>query len=294
MEGLTLPSQPSCHKNAFDQAPICTQWFFARIQSMRHPTTPEGFVFLSSTYRKNAFLSAYCRRTESVHNELGPLMTGGGKNLQQLKCSTRAKAWEYRLPVWRDGSVLADLVPVGEWVLDDHELVQTMSRWRQESVSMFLIHFDSTVEKTMNYLREMSIADPARILFIIYRNGVAVGHIGFSGVTDVDAELDNVMRGEPSGLPRFMTSVSAVLIRWGFDVLGVESIHLRATSHNDSAISLYSNLGFEVEESLPLQAHHDGEFVVHRPCAEADADVDFRLQVMRLRRERFGEELPSS
>lgn len=226
----------------------------------------------------------------SQHSLREIVMTGAGISVQALKCSTLTDALGYRLPVRRDGDVVADLVPVGEWIFDDHELVATMARWRQESASMFLVHFESTAEKTMTYLRDMSIADPARILFIIYRDGVAKGHIGFSGATDVDAELDNVMRGESTGVPGFMTAVSSTLIRWGFDELGVESIHLRATSHNDSAIGLYSSLGFELEESLPLQAHQDGDFIVHRPCAEADADVDFRLQVMRLGREKFIEQ----
>lgn len=152
---------------------------------------------------------------------------------------------------------------------------------------MFFAQFESTPEKTRNYLDKLAISDEGRLLFLIFFGNQLAGHVGFANINDDDAELDNVMKSTQIDQPGLMSEACKALIGWGLDVLALKSIHLRVTSNNVQAQKLYSRLGFEVERETPLRVEKSAELTLHVPCRPEESDVDFRQVTMRLTRERF-------
>jgi hypothetical protein len=88
------------------------------------------------------------------------------------------------------------LVPIGAWILDDVETVDKMSSWRSTAKNSFFSQVDSSAASMLWYLREYSIGDPNRILFLIRKGDSFLGHLGLSRVSAGCAEIDNVMKSQ--------------------------------------------------------------------------------------------------
>ncbi len=116
----------------------------------------------------------------------------------RLKSDTLQGALANAIPILRGLDQLGQLVPVGDWILTDDELISRLALWRARAMDMFLAQFESTAAKTKVYLREYSIARDDRILFMIETEEGFVGHIGLANIEDSTAEIDNVMRGVPA------------------------------------------------------------------------------------------------
>lgn len=211
----------------------------------------------------------------------------------RLKSETLEGALANAIPIVRGVDRLGQLVPVGEWILVDDDLISRLALWRARAMDMFLAQFESTAAKTKVYLRDYSIARDDRILFLIETDEGFVGHIGLANIEDSTAELDNVMRGVPSHGDGLMSASERALVSWAFDKLNVASLYLRVLSHNDSARSLYERDGFVTTERLPLRREPGVDGTVLVPCESDYANVSMTCDVMMLDRTRFQSQVPS-
>ena len=178
-------------------------------------------------------------------------------------------------------AVVGHLIPVGLWIETHSHLITNISEWRARDMKNYLIQFDSTFEKTKAYLMERSIKQTDRLLFLIF--DVAenfIGHLGLSKVSEVTAELDNLMRGNPGGPKNFMELAEKTVIEFAFEELQVKCISLRVLSFNFLAISIHQRLGFVLSEREFLKKKiEDGE-VRYEPATREESDVNFTCLIM--------------
>ena len=207
------------------------------------------------------------------------------EKVSKLKRNSFFESRAVSLPVLRGEKGNVSLVPIGPWILAETEIIKQMATWRKEAMSMFLAQFESTHQRTKRYLENLAISEQTRLLFLILLEEETIGHIGFSSISDSEAELDNVMKSSQLVFPGLMFEVSTALIDWGFRELELHSIHLQVTSHNESAQKLYSRLGFKVERRSPLRIDIQQDLTLHVPCSPEESDAPFQLVIMRLDRE---------
>ncbi len=172
------------------------------------------------------------------------------------------------------------LVPVGEWVYLQSELIEQMASWRQENMAMFCAKFDSTAAKTLNYLTNASIGQSNRILFLIFESNRMVGHLGLSKITSSTAELDNVMRGSSVQTRALMQLCIARLSSWAREQLGLASLSLQVLDVNQRAIDLYERCGFVKMKNSALMATLVGEVTQFVECEDSRATTQIRSLIM--------------
>lgn len=176
------------------------------------------------------------------------------------------------------------LRPISRQMAESRDLLERLCRWRANAMHSFLTVFEPSVEKTQAYLQKFSLPDPARILFLIENSaGEPVGNIGLANVTEHDAEIDNVLRGEKADARGFMRMVQNALATWAMDRLGVQRVYLNVLSHNDRAIASYEAAGFIIvgKEPLTREDIEGGYRLVPAPSgARADAEL-IRMEIAR-------------
>lgn len=209
--------------------------------------------------------------------------------IHNLKKFSFDEAYAVLIPILnKENITIGYLVPVGNWILKDQEKIILISLWRRRAMKMFLTQFESTYERTYEYLNNFSVKEPNRIFFLLYDiNERFVGHIGLAGIDGQTGELDNIMRGLEGGVPRLIFYAELTLLDWCFKVLGISSSYLRVLSYNWLAISLHQEVGFLVHEQIPLyKVIHNG-FVLHQPCLKTDTNVRYNCTKMLLSNQDF-------
>ena len=215
-------------------------------------------------------------------------MASRGKlKVAALKKATLGEARLCGIPIKYDESIVGHLIPVGAWILEDSGLIELISEWRARARLMFLAQFESTPEKTERYLRERSIADDSRILFMIEVSGEFLGHVGLANINQTSAELDNLMRGVSGGIPELLEASERALVAWAFKKLDLDMLYLRVLSYNWMAKSIHEQIGFLTGERLPLRQEilPDGRVLVQ--CGTGEATVPYTCDVMELERKEF-------
>lgn len=200
--------------------------------------------------------------------------------LSLYKRSTWEESLKYALPIKSQyPGKQAQLVPVGQWILDKEfqEQWELFSIWRKHSRDHFLVRFQESASSTYKYLENFSIKLDDRILFVIVREDIFIGHVGLSNVTDHSADLDNVMKSTTVTDVFSMREAIACLLAFAHQSLKLTQIRLTALSDNEAAINLYRRLGFETESSSPLKLVNTtrGEELV--PCSQEESNIKSRL-----------------
>jgi perosamine synthetase len=189
-------------------------------------------------------------------------------NLQNLKADNREQANKNSLEVCNR----FHLVPVGSWVLKDSEIIRKITAWRKKTMLNFFSEFDATEESTSSYLRNFSISQSNRILFLLQRDEDIVGHMGLSSVSGTTGEIDNVMKTQtkseaPSSSE--MLCILQSLVGWATSDLGLKLLRLQVKEDNIPAISLYKKAGFKVMSGHSIQ----GEIVSGQDSDDAQKRV---------------------
>lgn len=200
--------------------------------------------------------------------------------LSEYKRNSLVAAQEFALPVPNDAGVLAQLVPIGPWILSHDALISDISSWRQRAMKMYLHQFVATPENTRKYLKDQSIGEQTRLLFLLQYNSEFIGHIGIANVTDDSAELDNLMRGKPGGPRDLMVLCEAALIDWCMTRLSLKRIYLRVLSTNVLAKEIHKQLGFTLLRQAPVLRQVEGDRVELRECVPEVANVAFTIDYM--------------
>jgi RimJ/RimL family protein N-acetyltransferase len=175
------------------------------------------------------------------------------------------------------------LVPIGAWILDDLETVDKMSSWRSTAKDSFFSQVDSSVDSMLWYLREYSIGDPNRILFLIRKGDSFLGHLGLSRVRTGRAEIDNVMKSQDKESTiqsaQFLTIFNE-FIEWASVNLGISLFSLQVVSSNIPAIKLYRRAGFISMPSTFVEVNEDVSHSSYGDTQPVDDDAS-RLWMKR-------------
>ena len=124
----------------------------------------------------------------------------------------------------------------------DETLLERLATWRNRQRSAFFTQFEATVESTRTWLVKLILDDPQRILFLISDDANRrIGHCGARDIRPDGAEIDAIMRGEPSGHRLLMRLARHATIEWLFETLRVDRIHARTFADNARAIRLYAS-----------------------------------------------------
>lgn len=201
--------------------------------------------------------------------------------LRNLKCEEFEEARALALRIGLQDSSDGVMVPVGPWILGDHNLMRKMAMWRESSMDMFFSRFRASMSSTREYLATYSLGKPDRILFLLETDGGFVGHAGLSNVGQGSAEIDNVIKGESADSPEFMSSALRCMINWARSSLGIKHFQLRVLSTNGRAIKLYTSLGFHLVKSDSLMVRRGPAGITHLvPCSSHEATVSEKSNLM--------------
>ncbi len=182
------------------------------------------------------------------------------------------------------------LVPVGEWILSEESKIEHIRLWRQRAMKMFLTQFESTFEKTLEYLKNFSIDQKNRIFFLLYDDfDRFVGHIGIANVNEGKGELDNLMRGTDGGHPRLIYFAEVGLLNWCFKNLGLLESDVRVLSYNWLVISLHEEVGYKIVENIPLKKISEDGIVFHNLTSVEKSNTKYSCTKMLLKKEPFYE-----
>lgn len=177
-------------------------------------------------------------------------MSSYTKNVKSAKESSGLK-----IPVTTIDNLSISLRPVNKSDILNIDLIKNLAKWREKYSQWFPSQFKVTVEGTKKWLRDLVLNNPDRILFLIEDSlGNIYGHLGFYRYNkgDNSCELDNVVRGIED-IPGLMTKSVEVLIKWGFENLGISKLFLSVFANNKKAIDLYKRCGFREFETIPLK-----------------------------------------
>lgn len=199
--------------------------------------------------------------------------------LQEMKQEKLQVAQQWLIPI--DDEVC--LVPIGSWILSQSQYVEEMAIWRSESRSSFFARFPLSIESFRSYLRNHALENPRNVTFAVIRNGSELlGHVGLSSVNVHDATIDAVMIRPESRSSGLAQSSLQTLINWARNTLSMSHFQLEVLSSNESAIKLYSRLGFEISSRHHLRAVVDGDLTVLEECTLEQSDVEELKLIMSL------------
>ena len=211
------------------------------------------------------------------------------KVILEMKCHSFSEANFKAIPVLNmNGVKLGKLLPVGPWIADDIEKVELIRAWRQRTMRMFLTQFESTFDRTLGYLKNLSIAQEDRIFFLIYDiSDRLVGHMGIADVDGNSGELDNLMRGVEGGDPRLVYFSEISLLDWCFTNLGINQSDVRVLSYNWLVLSLHEEVGYSFVSNSPLKKYEKDNVIFHDVVAESDSNVKYGSTKMLLKKDDF-------
>lgn len=208
---------------------------------------------------------------------------------RELKLESLELARESSIDIENDQSeIIGFLVPVGTWVLDDFQTVESIQHWRQRAMKNYLIQFESNYQRTWDYLQQKAILDDSRILFMIAEiDGNFLGHVGLCNISNDSAELDNLMRGYSGGAIDLMKQAEKALLKWAFLKLQMSWVSLRVLSFNILAIEIHKQLGFDLAEQFPLRMEIKNGDRTLLLCDRDLANLNYSLFVMVLTHAKF-------
>jgi hypothetical protein len=208
-----------------------------------------------------------------------------------MKKSSLEEAFLLRIVVFdKQRNVLGYLLPVGDWILSDDIKIEQIRLWRHRAMRMFLAQFESTFDKTLGYLKNLSIDQKDRIFFLIYNDkDQFVGHIGLAAVDGSKGELDNLMRGVDGGHPRLVYFSEIALLNWCFQNLEIVESEVRVISYNWLTIALHEEVGYKIVENIPLKRVSKDGLVFHETTHRKKSNVNYSCAKMGLSKELFYE-----
>lgn len=153
---------------------------------------------------------------------------------------------------------------------------------------MFLTQFESSFQRTCDYLKNLSIEEEGRVLFLLYDIGNRfIGHMGIANVDDKTGELDNLMRGVEGGDSRLVYFAEIALLDWCFQHLGIIESSVRVISYNWLVISLHEEVGYANKESIPLNRKIRDGVIFHDESTLSESNVAYSCEKLILKKDVF-------
>ncbi len=179
---------------------------------------------------------------------------------------------------------LGFLIPISRLHLEDTELLEKLTVWRNEHKYVYPSQFTATVESTKSWMKHRLLEVGDRILFLVINKfGKVIGHLGFAnafaalekGVCAL--EIDNVIRGVKSCEPGIMSAAIKALMDWAQEKLMPDQIFLRVFSDNQEAINFYLKNSFEKNILIPLykEEKSDGVYYSEKTVGPSKPAAEF-------------------
>lgn len=158
------------------------------------------------------------------------------------------------------------LLPVCKVDLDNSESVLQLLNWRSSNLHAFAQGTEPTKEGTKNWLSNLVLENPDRILFWVFdRHGIRLGHLGIWVRENATVELDNVIKSPDCSKKGLFSTAVKVLGSWANEILGINHMKLRVLEDNTHATEFYKKLGFieidrtKVEDSEKFWIHMESD-----------------------------------
>ncbi len=167
--------------------------------------------------------------------------------------------------------------------LDNLDFIGKILRTRKLNSDNYFNQINPTLSNLKNYLLEGPINNPNHFLFTLVDLEMnIVLCCGFKVSENNLFEIDNVMRLSPK-YPGLMYSALSAMIAWIKENFQVSCIHLKVSSNNKSAISLYKKLGFDLTQTSYLKKVYtsNSEFRLV-PCENRDPSTNIKMFRMEL------------
>jgi len=147
------------------------------------------------------------------------------------------------------GEIILKLVDTSD------ETVSLLYSLRKKYRKMFATDFEMTEDKTRNWIKNLILENPERILFIIYFDNKKIGCIGNGGYEKKNnsSRLDNMMKDSLYNLPGVMTIVEKVYLKWMFDDLKLSKITGFLFSDNSRMMKIHKKCGWINLDVVPLK-----------------------------------------
>jgi perosamine synthetase len=182
------------------------------------------------------------------------------------------------------------LVPVTRNDLNDLEIIESISTWREKNQFAFPTRFPVTIEGTRTWLEKGVLDNPLRIMFLILDHRVRIiGHIGFVYNSQrCDVELDNFVRGSDR-YPGVMSRALERLEQWVQEELSVEFLSLQVLASNLHAVHFYLRNGYVEVARYPMSWEQDAtNSGIHLVRDEEQGEV----YMIEMRKVLIGGEIP--
>lgn len=151
------------------------------------------------------------------------------------------------------GNKIAILDLILEQDLENAELINKITQWRNEYKTCFLTEFKPTNERTKNWLKNAVIGNPNRLLFkILSLEGELIGHIGAIR-RDHYIEYDYYILGKKIPLKDFAITIARRMLLWLLEIEPKMFILGNVRSDNIHALDFHKRTGFNIYREVPLK-----------------------------------------
>lgn len=170
-----------------------------------------------------------------------------------------------QIEVYNDaGAKMGHLSPLSSASLDDKDLIDRLTRWRNDAREHFFSQRILSREETEAWMRDCLLNDPHRLLFVIHAGEKAVGTIGFALLQDRSAELGNLIRGEPGGGFTLMQRAHSALLDWLFRNIDIDIAIAMVFADNTVAVNHLRLLGLQPIERVQMHRTEEGPAVTYQ------------------------------
>ena len=160
------------------------------------------------------------------------------------------------------------LSPLTKSRLDEDDLVELLTRWRNDNMKSFLTSFIATPERTRQWIEDVVLSSSTQMFFLVFGpDDNLVGRFGFKDLTQEDVLLDNAIRARRSENPKLMVYAGRRIIQWLFDNTSINFVRGEVFSDNAAALMMNKQLGFIHKVKHPLvELVNENNEVIWRRC----------------------------
>ena len=141
------------------------------------------------------------------------------------------------------------LVPISNLHLNDHSLINKLTKWRNKYSHTYYPNKKTTTFKTKKWLKSNVLNTKDKILFLVIKDGnIPIGHIGFANCfnKELNFEIDNVLKGEEDSNKKIFSDVLNTLLKWANKTFYINNISLKVLHKNSRAINFYLKNNFKI------------------------------------------------
>ena len=151
------------------------------------------------------------------------------------------------------GKPIGVMRPLTARHLDQTDVMEKLTDWRNANMSNFLTHFEATPARTRAWVQTVLLKNHRQALWLVYdQSDDLVGHFGFKSLTSQSVMLDNAMRGERQGHPKLFVVAGKAIVKWLWEATTVQRIEGIVMADNVASIMMSRQIGFQGWKRIPL------------------------------------------